>query len=61
LSRVALNHTTPEEVEQFFGPPDERLPGGSLFYRAVGPEASAASTTFHFEGGTLSRVCRSRR
>jgi hypothetical protein len=64
---MSLGRTTPDEVEQAFGSPDERLADGALVYRNTimrGPEGAGQSerdtTTFRFEGGVLAKICRAR-
>jgi hypothetical protein len=64
LDRLRFGQTTPAEVQDTFGAPDERAADGSLVYRErrVGsPGRSRRETvTFRFQDGVLRKVCRTR-
>lgn len=76
LDQLRLGQTTPGEIEQRFGPPDERTPDGALTYRyarvsrATRRLAGMAlpgrerveehAVTFRFERGALARICQTR-
>ena len=57
LDQVRLGVTSPAEIEHLFGAPETRDADGSVVY-GVGP--TAPTVTFHFENGTVSRICRTR-
>jgi hypothetical protein len=65
LRQMQLGKTTPSDVEQTFGAPDERGADGALVYRADVAvrhgNVRAETVTFRFENGTLSKLCRSER
>jgi hypothetical protein len=67
IRQVRLGQTTPSDVEQRFGVPDERAPDGALVYRFDSTRerggrmrAEAETITFRFAGGKLAKVCRTR-
>jgi hypothetical protein len=67
IRQVHLGQTTPSDVEQHFGVPDEQSVDGSLIYRFEttrhrGGRVSAVeeSVTFRFANGRLARICRAR-
>jgi hypothetical protein len=67
VERVQIGQTTPQEIEQQFGPPHGREEDGAMVYqservRRQGDERriEQETTTFRFERGVLSRVCRTR-
>jgi len=64
---VQLGRTTPSDLEQRFGMPDERAADGALTYRfdttrKLGghTHAEAEIVTFRFANGKLAKVCRKR-
>jgi len=61
LEQMSFGQSTPADVERVFGAADERPPDGSLVYRTEDRRRrETESVTFRFEGGVLSRICRSR-
>lgn len=57
LDQVRLGVTSPAEIEHLFGAPDTRDGDGSVVY---GVGSTAPTVTFHFEDGTVSRICQTR-
>lgn len=76
VTKLAIGKSSQNEVEQVVGVPDEIGPDGSMVYRATavrrtlnaGGTASAnaaevvgqRTTTFRFENGVLTKICRTR-
>src|SRR5436309_4389273 len=61
LEQMSFGQSTPADVERVFGAADERPPDGSLVYRTEDRRRrETESVTFRFEGGVLSRICRTR-
>jgi len=67
MERVKIGQTTPQEIERQFGPPQGREEDGAMVYQSEkvhrhGDERQVEheTTTFRFERGVLSRVCRTR-
>ena len=59
LVDLQVGKTSPAQIEQQFGPPDERRQDGALVYRWTN-ERGRGSITFQFAGGALSQLCRER-
>ena len=63
LDRLRFGQTTPADVQNALGAPDERAADGALVYRErrVGSPGSRRETvTFRFQDGVLRKVCRTR-
>jgi len=67
IGQVHLGQTTPIDVEQLFGVPDQRAADGALTYRfettrkrGERVRAEAETVTFRFANGKLTKVCRTR-
>lgn len=64
LDQLHLGQTTPTQVEDLFGAPDQREADGAITYTGrVAARANARpdeSVTFRFENGLLSKICRTR-
>ena len=67
IRQLQLGQTTPSDLEQRFGVPDERAADGALTYRfdttrqrGGQTQAKAEIVTFRFANGKLAKVCRKR-